>query len=247
METEKNIFGLVGKNISYSYSKKHFNEKFKNLNLKNCQYENFDKPNLKDFEKIICVNNIKGLNITIPFKREIIPFLDSINIHAKKIGAVNTIKINSKKKLIGYNTDYIGFMKSIKPFLKKNHKKAIILGTGGASKAIIYALHMLNISTIQVSRIKSKGNITYKELDSKKMKECQIIINCSPVGTFPKINECPKIPYEHISESYICFDLIYNPKETKFIKESKKRNGVTINGEKMLEIQAEESWKIWNT
>ena len=222
MGTEKKIFGLVGKNISYSYSKKYFSEKFKNLNLKNCQYENFDKPNLKDFEKIICVNNIKGLNITIPFKREIIPFLDSINIHAKKIGAVNTIKINSKKKLIGYNTDYIGFMKSIKPFLKKNHKKAIILGTGGASKAIIYALHMLNISTIQVSRIKSKGNITYKELDSKKMKECQIIINCSPVGTFPKINECPKIPYEHISESYICFDLIYNPKETKFIKESKK-------------------------
>ena len=246
MGSEKKIFGLVGKNISYSYSKKHFSEKFKNLNLKNCHYENFDMLNLEDFEKIICVDNIKGLNITIPFKREIIPFLDSIDIHAKKIGAVNTIKINSTKKLIGYNTDYIGFMKSVKPFLKKNHKKAIILGTGGASKAIIYALHMLNISTINVSRIKSKGDITYKDLDSKKMKECQIIINCSPVGTFPKINECPKIPYEHISESHICFDLIYNPKETKFIKESKKRNGVTINGEKMLEIQAEESWKIWN-
>tara|TARA_B100000767_G_scaffold273964_1_gene305616 strand:- start:922 stop:1665 length:744 start_codon:yes stop_codon:yes gene_type:complete len=247
MGSEKKVFGLIGKNISYSFSKKHFNEKFKKLNLKNCRYENFDIPNLEDFEKIICSNNIKGLNITIPFKREIISLLNSIDINAEKIGAVNTIKINSKKKIIGYNTDYIGFIKSIKPFLKKKHKKAIILGTGGASKAIIYALHMLNISTINVSRSKNKGDISYKDLDSKKMKECQIIINCSPVGTFPKINDCPEIPYEHINENHICFDLIYNPRETKFIKESRKRNGVTINGEKMLEIQAEESWKIWNT
>jgi len=247
MGSEKKVFGLIGKNISYSFSKKHFSEKFKKLNLKNCRYENFDIPNLEDFEKIICSNNIKGLNITIPFKREIISLLNSIDINAEKIGAVNTIKINSKKKIIGYNTDYIGFIESIKPFLKKKHKKAIILGTGGASKAIIYALHMLNISTINVSRSKNKGDISYKDLDSKKMKECQIIINCSPVGTFPKINDCPEIPYEHINENHICFDLIYNPRETKFIKESRKRNGVTINGEKMLEIQAEESWKIWNT
>ena len=247
MVSEKKIFGLIGQNISYSYSKKHFSEKFKQLNLKNCRYENFDIPNLENFEKIIYSNNIKGLNVTIPFKRKIIPFLDSIDVDAKKIGAVNTIKINSKKKLIGYNTDYIGFIKSIKPFLQKNHKKAIILGTGGASKAIIYALHILNISTVNVSRNTNKGDISYKELDSNKMKECQIIINCSPVGTFPKINKCPEIPYEHINESHICFDLIYNPRETKFLKESKKRSGVTINGEKMLKIQAEESWKIWNT
>ena len=187
------------------------------------------------------------MNVTIPYKENIISLLDSLSLEATQIGAVNTIKIDSNKKLIGYNTDYIGFINSIKPLLNSKHKKAIILGSGGASKAIIYSLNKMNISSLIVSRNKLKGDITYQQLNSQKIKECQIIINCSPVGTYPNIDDYPKIPYEFINENHVCYDLIYNPNETKFLRESKKRNALTINGTKMLEIQAEESWKIWNT
>ena len=246
MLQEKKIYGLVGKNIDYSFSKKYFNEKFIKQNFKNCIYNNFDIENLKELKKIFTINNLMGLNITIPFKEKIIPLLDSLNVDAFEIGAVNTVKITSDNKLIGHNTDYIGFTRAIKPYLTQKHKSAIILGTGGSSKAVKYSLNKLNISSINVSRKKTKGNLTYRELDSYKMKKCDIIINCSPVGTFPKIKESPKIPYQFINESHLCFDLIYNPQETKFLKESKKRNAITVNGLKMLELQAEESWKIWN-
>jgi shikimate dehydrogenase len=247
MLQEKKIYGLIGKNISYSFSKKYFNNKFIKTDFKHCCYKNFDLNNLENFNNIIKNNNIKGLNVTIPYKENIISLLDSLSLEATQIGAVNTIKIDSNKKLIGYNTDYIGFINSIKPLLKSKHKKAIVLGSGGASKAIIYSLNKMNISSLTVSRNKLKGDITYKQLNSQKIKECQIIINCSPVGTFPNINDYPKIPYEYINENHICYDLIYNPNETKFLLESKKRNALTINGSKMLELQAEESWKIWNT
>ncbi|SUZ47890.1 uncharacterized protein METZ01_LOCUS744 [marine metagenome] len=170
-----------------------------------------------------------------------------LDLDAKKIGAVNTIKICSNNKLKGYNTDYIGFIKSISPLLNKTHKKAILLGSGGASKSIVFGLDKLNISSIIVSRSKEKGNITYEELNNEIINTCQIIINCSPVGTFPKINECPKIPYKYINSNHICYDLVYNPLQSKFLKESKKNNATILNGMEMLEIQAEESWKIWNT
>ena len=247
MLQEKKIYGLIGKNISYSFSKTYFNKKFVKTDLKNHFYNNFDLTNIKDFKKIVEKYNIKGLNITIPYKEKIIPLLDSISLEAKEIGAVNTIKIDSNKKLIGCNTDYIGFTNSIKPLLNSKHKKAIILGSGGASKAIIYSLNKFNISSLIVSRNKQKGDITYQELNSQKIRECQIIINCSPVGTYPNINDSPKIPYEYINENHICYDLIYNPDETKFLLKSKKRNALTINGTKMLELQAEESWRIWNS
>tara|TARA_B100000953_G_scaffold254403_1_gene217938 strand:+ start:4266 stop:5009 length:744 start_codon:yes stop_codon:yes gene_type:complete len=247
MLQEKKTYGLIGKNISYSFSKSYFTNKFKKSNLEsNYTYENLDLDDINQFKNII-EKKFNGFNVTIPYKEKIIEFLDLLDLDAKKIGAVNTIKICSNNKLKGYNTDYIGFIKSISPLLNKTHKKAILLGSGGASKSIVFGLDKLNISSIIVSRSKEKGNITYEELNNEIINTCQIIINCSPVGTFPKINECPKIPYKYINSNHICYDLVYNPLQSKFLKESKKNNATILNGMEMLEIQAEESWKIWNT
>ena len=194
MLQEKKTYGLIGKNISYSFSKSYFTNKFKKSNLEsNYTYENLDLDDINQFKNII-EKKFNGFNVTIPYKEKIIEFLDLLDLDAKKIGAVNTIKICSNNKLKGYNTDYIGFIKSISPLLNKTHKKAILLGSGGASKSIVFGLDKLNISSIIVSRSKEKGNITYEELNNEIINTCQIIINCSPVGTFPKINECPKIP-----------------------------------------------------
>ena len=247
MDQEKKTYGLLGKNIDYSFSKNYFLNKFKKLNLdSNYTYKNLDLNDLNQFRNIIEKKEFNGFNVTIPFKEKIIKFLDLLDSKAKKIGAVNTIKICSNYKLRGYNTDYIGFIKSIRPFLNKNHKKAILLGSGGASKSIVFGLNKLNISSIIVSRFKKKGDITYKELNSEIINKSQIIINCSPIGTFPKINECPKIPYNSINSNHICYDLVYNPIETEFLMKSKKNDAKILNGMKMLELQAEESWKIWN-
>ena len=247
MDQEKKTYGLLGKNIDYSFSKNYFLNKFKKLNLdSNYTYKNLDLNDLNQFRNIIEKKEFNGFNVTIPFKEKIIKFLDLLDSKAKKIGAVNTIKICSNYKLKGYNTDYIGFIKSIRPLLNKNHKKAILLGSGGASKSIVFGLNKLNISSIIVSRFKKKGDITYKELNSEIINKSQIIINCSPIGTFPKINESPKIPYNSINSNHICYDLVYNPIETEFLMKSKKNDAKILNGMKMLEIQAEESWKIWN-
>ena len=248
MLQEKKIYGLIGKNISYSFSKSYFKNKFKKSNLEsNYKYENIDLSDINQFKNIIKPKRFNGFNVTIPYKEKIIKFLDILDSDAKKIGAVNTIKICSNNQLKGYNTDYIGFIKSIRPILNKTHKKAILLGSGGASKSIVYGLNKLKISSIVISRSKHKGNLTYEELNNEIINKSQIIINCSPVGTFPKINKCPKIPYKHLNSKHICYDLIYNPLESKFLKKSKKNNATILNGIDMLEIQAEESWKIWKT
>tara|TARA_B100001250_G_scaffold12048_1_gene10521 strand:- start:21 stop:767 length:747 start_codon:yes stop_codon:yes gene_type:complete len=248
MLQEKNIYGLIGKKISYSFSKNYFTNKFKKSDLdSNYTYKNLDLDDINQFKNIIKQKKFNGFNVTIPYKEKIIKFLDKLDSDAEKIGAVNTIKVCSNNQLKGYNTDYIGFIKSISPILNKTHKKAILLGSGGASKSIIFGLDKLNISSIVVSRSKEKGNIIYEELNNEIINASQIIINCSPVGTFPKINECPKIPYKYINSKHICYDLIYNPLESKFLKESKKNNATILNGMEMLKIQAEESWKIWNT
>jgi len=248
MLQEKKIYGLIGKKISYSFSKNYFTNKFKKSDLdSNYTYKNLDLDDINQFKNIIKQKKFNGFNVTIPYKEKIIKFLDKLDSDAEKIGAVNTIKVCSNNQLKGYNTDYIGFIKSISPILNKTHKKAILLGSGGASKSIIFGLDKLNISSIVVSRSKEKGNIIYEELNNEIINASQIIINCSPVGTFPKINECPKIPYKYINSKHICYDLIYNPLESKFLKESKKNNATTLNGMEMLKIQAEESWKIWNT
>lgn len=191
--------------------------------------------------------NLKGLNVTIPYKEAVIPLLNNLNNRAKAIGAVNTINISKEGQLRGYNTDYYGFLNSLKPHLKKHHKKALILGTGGASKAVAYALKELNIDYKYVSRSMKKGvTFLYSDLDKNIISSHHIIINCTPLGTFPEVDKCPDIPYQGITQKHILFDLIYNPQETKFLSYGSSKNATTINGLKMLELQAEKSWKIWN-
>ncbi len=240
-------FGLIGKNISYSFSKGYFKNKFETESINNVSYQNFDLDSLKEFNSIFRDSpEISGLNVTIPYKENIIEYLDALNKTAKIIGAVNTIKITKKGKLKGYNTDYYGFRKSLKPLLQDHHKKALILGTGGASKAVAFALEKLNISYTYVSRTKTSDNFTYNELDDTIIKENLVIINCSPLGTHPNINDCPDIPYDSITKNHILFDLIYNPEETLFLKYGKQKGCIISNGLKMLELQAEKSWEIWN-
>lgn len=252
MDNEQNKskykFGLIGKNIDYSFSRGYFSAKFENEDLSH-SYVNFDLKSIEEFKSIFDSNdNIKGLNVTIPYKEKVIPFLDKLNKKAKKIGAVNTIKITKKGKLHGYNTDYYGFLESISPLLKKHHKKALILGTGGASKAVAFALKKLKIKYRFVSRSqKSDKFISYAELKDEIINTHQIIINCSPVGTFPNVNECPDIPYDGITEDHIMYDLIYNPDKTKFLQIGEQQGATIINGRKMLELQAEKAWDIWNS
>lgn len=246
MSEEQKTYGLVGKSISYSFSEKYFTEKFKKNKIQNCTYKNFDLNNIKDLVSILKENDLKGLNITIPYKEQVLSYLDEIEDNAKLIGAINTIKINKDKTLTGYNTDFIGFINTLRPHINSNCKKALILGTGGASKAIEYGLKKLNIESKKISRNKKKGDLTYLEIDSDLIKKYQIIINTTPLGTYPNIENCPDIPYKYLTKKHICYDLIYNPDETTFLRKSKKKGAITINGLRMLEIQAEESWKIWN-
>jgi shikimate dehydrogenase len=247
-EHEKNrLFGLIGKNIGYSFSKKYFTDKFEKEELTDCLYENFDLQAISQFPKIIRENpTLKGLNVTIPYKEKIIPFLDKLNKKATKIGAVNCIKITKKGKLKGYNTDYYGFKKSLEPLLQPHHQKALILGTGGASKAIAFALEELGILYTFVSRSKREDALDYKFINATTFDNYQLIINCTPIGTLPNIEECPPIPYDFFTEEHIAFDLIYNPEETEFLKRAKAKNAVTKNGYEMLVLQAEKGWKIWN-
>lgn len=243
-----NKLGLLGKDISYSFSRTYFKKKFENENIKNTSYENFDIDNIDLFPSIIKnTKGLKGLNVTIPYKEQVIPFLDKVNKKAKAIGAVNTIRLTKTGKLVGYNTDCYGFKKTLKPFIKSHHKKALILGTGGASKAIAYTLDEMGITYQYVSRKLSDGvGFSYETLTEDDISDNQIIINATPLGTFPNIEDCPNIPYHAINEKHILFDLIYNPEETKFLKLGNKNRATTINGFFMLEFQAEKAWSIWN-
>jgi shikimate dehydrogenase len=218
MSEEQKTYGLVGKSISYSFSEKYFTEKFKKNKIQNCTYKNFDLNNIKDLVSILKENDLKGLNITIPYKEQVLSYLDEIEDNAKLIGAINTIKINKDKTLTGYNTDFIGFINTLRPYINSNCKKALILGTGGASKAIEYGLKKLNIESKKISRNKKKGDLTYLEIDSDLIKEYQIIINTTPLGTYPDIENYPDIPYKYLTKKHICYDLIYNPDETTFLR-----------------------------
>lgn len=248
-EEKNKLFGLVGKNISYSFSKGYFANKFEKQGLTNCNYVNFDIKSIKDFLKIIHQNKfeLKGANVTIPYKEEIIPFLDKVSKSANKIGAVNTIKITKKGFLKGYNTDVFGFENAIKPLLNKHHKRALILGTGGASKAVAFVLKRNKIKYKFVSRNpKIKKEISYKDLDEVFINRYKIIINCTPLGTHPNIKESPNIPYKFLTSKHLLFDLIYNPAETSFLSKGKEQGATIKNGLEMLELQAEKSWEIWN-
>lgn len=244
---KKKKFGLLGKNISYSFSKKYFTEKFEKIGADHFSYKNFDVETVEDFKKIISeTKNLKGMNVTIPYKEAIIPHLTKLSKNAKIIGAVNTISISKKGALKGYNTDFYGFKKSLKPLLQKHHQKALILGTGGASKAVAFALRKLKIEYDFVSRNPSEYEFSYDELNQDVFNEYQIIINTTPVGTYPNIEECPPLDYSLFTDNHIAYDLVYNPEETKFLQAA-KANGATIkNGYDMLVFQAEKAWEIWN-
>lgn len=238
-------FGLIGKNIDYSFSKKFFTEKFEKEQLPH-SYENFDINAIELFPELISKNpTLKGVNVTIPYKEEILPFLDDLDEDAKQIGAVNTIKF-TKNKLIGYNTDHFGFQKALEKFLPLHNKKALILGTGGASKAVAFALNTLGFEYQFVSRKENTDTLKYDSLSKESIENHFLIINCTPLGTFPNIADCPPIPYQYITKHHLLFDLIYNPAETEFLKRGKNNGALIVNGLDMLRLQAEKAWEIWN-
>ncbi len=247
MLQNKNKFGLLGKEISYSFSKKYFTEKFADDLFDNFTYENFEIPTIEEFPTILKNNpDLKGLNVTTPYKESIIPFLDTLSDKAFKIGAVNVIRFTKKGNLKGYNSDWYGFKKSLEPLLQPHHKKALILGTGGAAKAVAFALDELDIFYTFVSREATEKTIGYDRINATTFDNFQIIINCTPLGTSPNVKEFPPIPYEFFTEKHIAFDLIYNPEETQFLKKAKKKGATIKNGYEMLVFQAEKAWRIWN-
>jgi shikimate dehydrogenase len=249
MEEKKNkVFGLLGKNISYSFSRGYFAKKFEVLDLKKHEYRNFDIQDIADFPSILKKELfLKGMNVTIPYKEEIIQHLDILDKTAKEIGAVNTIKFTKRGNLKGYNTDVVGFENSISPYLKVNHKFALILGTGGASKAVAYALKKNKIQYKFVSRNPfGKEQISYEDLTKEVVSKYHVIVNCTPIGTSPDIHLSPNIPYQFLTAQHLLFDLIYNPEISTFLSKGEEKGASIKNGYEMLEMQAEESWRIWN-
>ena len=238
-------YGLIGKTLDHSFSKSYFENKFSTEQIQNASYSNFSLESIEEFKSLIKKTSISGLNITIPYKTSIIPFLDELSEAAKSIGAVNTILFKNDQ-LIGYNTDYIGFHNAIKPFLKNTMEQALILGTGGASKAVVYALEKIGIKCLCVSRFPNEQQLNYDQINDLVLKHHLLIVNTTPLGTSPNINECPNIPYQYITEKHLLVDLVYNPEETLFLKKGRENLANILNGKSMLIHQAEEAWKIWN-
>ena len=240
-------FGLIGRNISYSFSEGYFTNKFKELGITDSKYSTFDLSDISELKELLDSKpDLKGFNITIPYKEDVLDFLDEVDESAKDIKAVNTVKIKDGR-LIGFNTDTFGFKTSIKPFFEPQHRKALILGTGGAAKAIAFVLEQLGVDYLYVSRNpKTEKEVSYSDLTKEAIKNFPFIINCSPIGTFPNIDSCPDIPYEGITPSHLLYDLVYNPEETLFLKKGKEKGASIVNGLSMLHHQAEEAWRIWN-
>lgn len=242
------IFGLIGKELSYSFSEDYFLQKFQRENIQDCQYRNFEINRVEHFLQLAQdYPNLCGLNVTIPYKESILAHLEELDSVAAEIAAVNTIQINSQGKLKGYNTDVVGFRNSIKPFLDPNHSRALIFGTGGASKAIAYVLKSLGIPFYFVSRNPtSEKEINYSDLDKSSIASFRFLINCTPLGTFPNVNDIIPIDTSAIGSKHLVYDLVYNPKESQLLKIAKAQGAIAVNGLSMLKIQAEESWRIWN-
>lgn len=243
-------YGLIGYPLVHSFSISYFNEKFKNENI-DAVYENYEIPTIEQLREIIEINpKLKGLNVTIPYKEKVISYLDSISPEARWIGAVNVIKVIHKGKktiLKGYNSDVIGFTHSIEPLLEPFHKKALILGTGGASKAIDFGLKSLKLETLKVSRYDRPDAIRYDQITPEMMKEWNVIVNCTPCGMYPHSDECPPLPYEAMNGHTLLYDLIYNPDETLFMSNGKKYGATVKNGLEMLLLQAFASWEFWHS
>lgn len=243
-------YGLVGYPLGHSFSMGYFNEKFKNEAI-NAVYENFEIPDIQDITTVIGSNpDLAGFNVTIPYKEKVMDYLDYIAPEAAEIGAVNVVKVthNGERAVLkGFNSDVVGFVNSIKPLLRPLHKKALVLGTGGASKAVEYGLRKLGLETIKVSRTEKDNTITYGQVTTELLSEYKVIVNCTPCGMAPHFDECPNLPYDSIDDSFLLYDLIYNPEETLFLRKGKEKDATVKNGLEMLLLQAEEGWNIWNS
>lgn len=246
-------YGLIGHRLGYSFSRNFFSEKFAKENRPDCEYVNFELDSIDEFPGVFEQGkDICGLNCTIPYKQQIMQFLDEIDSEAEQIGAVNTVKItwqNGKRHLKGFNSDIYGFEHSLQSMLEPKHKKALILGTGGASKAIKYILEKLQIEFLSASIEEQlfENEIRYSQINDELMKEHLIIIHATPIGTFPNVDNCPDIPYQLITSDHVLFDLVYNPQETLFLKKGKAQGAKIKNGMEMLHLQAIRSWEIWNS
>lgn len=242
-------YGLIGYPLGHSFSKSYFNEKFENEKI-DAEYINFEIPTLDSLPEILASNpELKGLNVTIPYKEKVISYLDSISPEARAIGAVNVIRVDHKGNntfLKGFNSDVIGFTKSIEPLLERFHKKALILGTGGASKAIDFGLKSLGLETVFVSRFERPGTIQYSQITPDIIQEYNVIVNCTPCGMYPHIDECPQLPYDAITSKNLLYDLLYNPDETLFMKKGALHGATVKNGLEMLLLQAFASWEFWH-
>ena len=242
-------YGLIGYPLGHSFSISYFNQKFKDEGI-DAVYENFEIVSIDLLPEVLDSNpNLKGLNVTIPYKQKVIPFLDKISPEARAIGAVNVIKViheGKSVKLKGYNSDVIGFTQSIEPMLERYHKKALILGTGGASKAVDYGLKSLGLETVFVSRYERPGTIQYGNITPEVIKEYNVIVNCTPIGMYPNTEVCPELPYEAMDSHTILYDLIYNPDETLFMKKGATYGANVKNGLEMLLLQAFSSWDFWH-
>lgn len=238
-------FGIIGYPLGHSFSKGFFTEKFARESI-NAQYLNFEIPDVAMLPDVLRNNpELRGLNVTLPHKQAVIPLLDEMSKEAKEIGAVNVIRVRNGK-LKGFNSDIIGFTNSIKPLLMPHHKKALILGTGGASKAICVGLNRLGIEWTYVSRSPREGMITYEDITAETLQAYTVIVNCSPVGMFPNVAQAPEIPYDCLSDKHLLFDLVYNPEETLFMKKGREQGATVKNGLEMLHLQAVASWDFWN-
>jgi shikimate dehydrogenase len=243
-------YGLIGYPLGHSFSKQYFSEKFLRENITNCCYDNYPIEQIGYLPELI--NNepdLLGLNVTIPYKSEVFPFLKIISSEASEVGAVNVLKIKRKAsgyELSGFNSDVPGFTGSLLPFLRTDLKRALVLGTGGSSKAVCYSLEKLGIEVILVSRSKGAGTITYDDIDRTIINSANLIVNTTPLGMFPNVVSCPDINYDLLDSRHILFDLVYNPEMTLFLSKGKERGCIVVNGLEMLRLQAEKSWEIWN-
>ena len=242
-------YGLLGYPLGHSFSRNYFNQEFEAERI-DAEYLNFEIPEIKEIKNVIKENpELNGLNVTIPYKEQVIPYLDDLDEDARLIGAVNVIKFSKglfgKVKLKGYNSDIIGFKQSIEPLLKEHHRKALILGTGGASKAVFQGLKQLGVASTFVSRKAKEYCITYEEITPKVMEQYTVIVNTTPLGMYPNVNACPDIPYDLLTSDHLLYDLLYNPDETLFMRKGKEKGAVVKNGLEMLLLQAFAAWEIW--
>lgn len=250
LNTTKKLYGLIGYPLAHSFSMDYFNQKFKAEHI-DAEYLNFEIEDIGQLMEVISeYPNLDGLNVTVPYKEQVIPYLDSIDDGARNIGAVNVIKFirndrENELKLRGYNSDVIGFGKSIEPYIDAKHRQAMVLGSGGASKAVSYALNKFGVEVMHVSRKKSASTVTYEELTKAMVHEHKIIVNTTPLGMFPDVDKCPDFPYRFLTKEHLCYDLIYNPDETLFMKQSKEHGAEVKNGLEMLLLQGFAAYEIW--